>query len=50
MAYSKEIEFQMVSIFAVFVIWFLSLIPIRAAQKKAGYNNNMPREQYKELV
>lgn len=49
---TADLNIQFGCCFAIFVIWFLCLIPLRHAQARAqgGLNNSEPRKQYEEIV
>lgn len=52
MAFPSEFVVQFSCVFAMFLIWFFSLVPIRRAQSlhEEGYDNSNPRDQYTKLV
>ncbi|CAH1766064.1 15123_t:CDS:2, partial [Entrophospora sp. SA101] len=49
-AYS-DFTTQFACVFIVFLLWVVSLTPVRRAQlrQEEGYNNSNPREQYQNL-
>ncbi|RIA95647.1 membrane-associated, eicosanoid/glutathione metabolism protein [Glomus cerebriforme] len=51
MGFSSEFIVQFACVFAMFLIWFFSLVPIRRAQasQEEGYDNSNPRDQYNKL-
>ncbi|CAG8562713.1 901_t:CDS:2, partial [Dentiscutata heterogama] len=52
MAYpDSDLTIPFATIFTTFLLWFVSLVPIRIAQSKheEGYDNSHPREQYSKL-
>ncbi|PKY53768.1 hypothetical protein RhiirA4_409299 [Rhizophagus irregularis] len=51
MAFPPEFVVQFSCVFAMFLIWFFSLVPIRRAQSlhEEGYDNSNPRDQYTKL-
>ncbi|KAK9718036.1 hypothetical protein K7432_005790 [Basidiobolus ranarum] len=50
MAFStNEANIHIGCIFATFLIWFLTLVPVRLAQRRAGFDNANPRQQYNNL-
>jgi hypothetical protein len=52
MGFPSEFVVQFSCVFAMFLIWFFSLVPIRRAQSihEEGYDNSNPRDQYTKLV
>ncbi|CAG8805859.1 32720_t:CDS:2 [Gigaspora margarita] len=52
MAYpNSDLTIPFATVFTTFLLWFVSLTPIRIAQSKQeeGYDNSRPREQYSRL-
>jgi hypothetical protein len=45
-------KLQFACVFVVFLLWIITVVVVRMAQKKApgGPNNSNPRVQYRELV
>ncbi|CAG8490659.1 3349_t:CDS:2 [Acaulospora morrowiae] len=48
---NTDLTIQFACVFVVFLLWIVSLIPVRRAQtlQFEGYNNSNPREQYNNL-
>ncbi|GBC03819.1 hypothetical protein RclHR1_05340005 [Rhizophagus clarus] len=51
MGFPLQFVVQFSCVFAMFLIWFFSLVPIRRAQAlhEEGYDNSNPRDQYTKL-